>query len=175
MLNDIKKGNVQANFPISYKKERESFLYYPTEPYNMRKMIIFTRKGSNLKISKLDDLKDKTIAVISSYDYGPEFNKYSGIKKEECKNNEDLLKLVIKGRRDFAATEESVAIYTAKQLGFEDEIEIIFTLIEDPLYVTFSKSSGILGKSLSEKFGETLRHLKEEGIIQKIINKYHSF
>lgn len=175
LLDYLKKGEIDGNFPVYYTKEREAFLCYSPEPHNVRRMVVLARKDSKAAINKLSDLVGKTIAVVSGYAYGAEFDKHPDLIKEACKTDEELLTMLVKGRRDFAATEETVAIYTSKRLGFQDQIKIVYVLSQDPLYVAFSKAAGPQSKTLAEKFGATLRHLKEEGIVQKILEQYQSF
>lgn len=173
LLDAAKKGTLDGNFPIYHTKEREAFLSYSPEPHNVRRMVIIARKDSEMSISGLDDIKDKTIAVVSGYAYGAAFDNHPGLKKEACKTDEELLTMLIKGRRDLAATEETVAIHTGKKLGYQDQFEVVYVLSEDPLYVTFSKAAGPRSESLAKAFGESLRQLKEKGVIQQIIARYH--
>ena len=173
LMESVKKGSLDGNFPIYHTKEREAFLSYSPEPHNVRRMVIIARKGGGMNISGLGDIEDKTVAVVSAYAYGPAFDNHPGLKKEACKTDEELLTMLIKGRRDLAATEESVAIHTGKKLGFQDQFEVVYVLSEDPLYVTFSKAAGPRSESLAEAFGKSLRRLKEKGVVQQIIARYH--
>ena len=51
--------------------------------------------------------------------------------------------------------------------------EVVYVLNEVPGYIAISKKAmGEKGKTLAEKFAETLRQMKKEGIIEKIKSKY---
>ncbi|MDM8551177.1 transporter substrate-binding domain-containing protein, partial [Desulfobacterales bacterium HSG2] len=135
---------------------------------------IIARKGSGIKAAGLDDLKDKTFAVVRDYSYGAEFDRYQGLKRLVCNTDRALLKVFYKGRTDLGVGEIRNLEWLRKDLGFEDSFETVLVLSEVPDYMTFSKKAlGPKGEALVEKFDRILRQLKEEGVFRKIQNKYY--
>ncbi len=166
------KGKVDAVFSARHTEEREKFLYYSAEPIQIERTVILTLKGSNLKVTEVDDLKGKVLGVVRGYAYGPKFDNYQGIGKEVCDDDEQLIRLLAKKRISLAvgADEDSLK-YVCKKLGVE--AQVVYALNEIPSYIAFSKKAmGEKGKTLAEKFSEVLRQLKKEGFIKKTQSKY---
>ncbi len=171
-LNYLENGKADALLTPKQTEEREKFMYYPSEPIRIEKRVILVPKGSGIKITKLDDLKDKNIGVVRGYAYSPEFDNYQGVKKTVCDDDQQLVTILAKKRVSIiAAVEEVSAIYLCKKAGIE--VEVAYVLGGTPTYIAFSKKSlGEKGKALAEKFGEALKKLKEEGFIEKVQSKY---
>lgn len=168
----IKKGKADAIFSPRYTEERAEFMYYPSEPFHIEKTVIMARKGSGMKIAGLDDLKGKVVGVVRGYVYGPEFDNYQGFKgKDICNNDRQLVRIFANNRISLmAGSDEGSLKYLCRQAGVE--AETVYVLNKTPNYIGFSKALGEKGKILAEKFGQALRQLKEEGVVQKIENKY---
>jgi len=118
----------------------------------------------------LDDLKDKTVGVVREYSYSPEFDNHKGLKKDESADDTMMIRKLGEGRTEFAVGEEGNLKFISIQIGIK--LETAYLLLEDPNYLAFSKASGDKGKSLAEKFDQTMRQLRKEGVIEKIIAKY---
>ncbi|QTA81286.1 Extracellular solute-binding protein, family 3 [Desulfonema limicola] len=171
-VNSVKEGSADAIFYLYKTKKREEFLYYPSEPINNPKNVIWVQKDNNIKINSIDDLKNKVVGVIDSYSYSSEFDNYKGIVKQPYKDVPELVTLLNLGRIEFAASAEMPFRYISKQNNFKDKFKVAFVITDSPVYVGFSKAKGKKNAVLAENFGKTLRKLKDEGIIQKIINQY---
>lgn len=172
----VKSGEVDAIFPPLKITERLEFLYFPSEPMSYTRNVIFARTYSTLKVSKISDLKDLVVGINDQYSYGPEFDSYKKNLKLDISRNEEIqinkLANTTAKRMDVAAASEEAFLYLMKRLGYAHQYKVIYTISEAPSYVAFSKAHGQKGKELSEKFSKTLRQLKDEGVIQKINDKY---
>ncbi|RLC19152.1 MAG: hypothetical protein DRI57_07540 [Deltaproteobacteria bacterium] len=166
------KGKVDAIFAMRHNEERAKFAFYPSEPILMERTVILARKGSGIKITKVDDLNDKIVGVVRGYAYSPEFDKHQGIKKSVCDDDEQVVKMFGKKRILLAAgIDEGSMKYLCKKNGVE--AEAVYVLNEVPGYIAVSKKAmGEKGKALADKFAETLRQMKKEGVIEKIKSKY---
>ncbi len=173
-VNYVKTGEVDVLFAPKKTEERTGFLYFCTEPLYMERLVIIARKESRIKAKGLDELKDKVFGVVRGYSYGPVFDSYNDLKTDMCDTDRQLLIKLDGERMDVAVGEEGNLKFLSRELGgFESRFETVYILSEDPNYVAFSiKALGEKGKTLAEKFSQIQRHLKEEGIIQKIEDKY---
>jgi polar amino acid transport system substrate-binding protein len=171
-LMNVKEGKADAIFTPRYTEERAEFMYYPSEPLHIEKTVIVARKGSGMKITELDDLKDKVVGVVRGYAYDPEFDKYEGFKRKDLsKDDKQLVKKFANSRIPLiASSDEGVSKYLCRHAGVE--VETVYVLNETPSYIGFSRTLGEKGKTLAEKFSQALRKLKEEGAVQKIESKY---
>ncbi len=171
-LHAVKGGDVTGIITALYKKERDEFLYYTKETIHIQKNVVMTWKGSGMRITGLDDLKGKLIAVVRGFSYGPEFDSYEGLKKEVCGDQKDLVRILAKGRVDVAMGSLMPLMYNAKQLGLQGKLEVAYVMTEYPTYTVFSKTLGEKGKSLAERFDGVLKQMKQEGVEQRIIDSY---
>lgn len=170
-LKEVEEGSSDAIFAPIHNEERTKFLYFPSEKLGSEKTVIMSLSGSGIKASKLDDLKDKNVGVVRGYSYTPEFDKSTDIKKTECDDEKQLIKVLGVKRLDFVIGEESTLKYVAKQAGIQ--IETLFVLTEVKNFLCLSqKAFGEKGKELAEKFSKTLQELNKEGFIEKVKSKY---
>lgn len=173
ILKNAKEGRVTAIPSLLYKEERTTFLYFGTEPTHINTDSIMARKGSSIKVSKLDDLKNKVVGVIRGYSYGPAFDSYQGLKKEICDDHSVLIRILNKGRIDMAVASEMPFRFNCKKLGLQDRFETVYVISQHPTYTGFSKKAlGKRGEAMAEKFSKMLRQLKANGFFQKTETKY---
>ncbi|CAN2039576.1 polar amino acid transport system substrate-binding protein [Candidatus Magnetomoraceae bacterium gMMP-15] len=171
-LKYAENGKTDAILAPRYTKERAEFLYYTSESINIEKTVLISLKGSGIKITGLDDLKGRVVGVVRGYTHNSEFDNYPGIKKEECDDDVQLIKMLVRGRIPFAVScDEGAVKYLCKQINVE--VEVLYVLNESSSYIGFSRAIGEKGKILAEKFSQILRQLKEEGVVQKIENTYY--
>ena len=125
-------------------------------------------------LAPLENIKSRSIGVVSAYSYGPEFDALQDLKKLVCKDTQELLRILRKERIEIAATQDVVYTYIGKSLGYPDEFKVVYVVGERGFYPVFSRVNGKNGVALAEKFGRTIRLLKKEGMIQKITDNYLS-
>ncbi|MDM8548831.1 transporter substrate-binding domain-containing protein [Desulfobacterales bacterium HSG2] len=172
-LKIIKKGGADAIFSGYRTKERTQFLYYPSEPINSLRVIIFAREGSETKVTRLEELKGKTVGLLRKYSYGEKFDKYQGVKRQLYNSVDELIKVLAKGRTDLIVAHEGIFRYRCKQENLQDRFEAVYVISDEPLYVAFSKKAlGEKGSALAEKFSGALQQMKKEGLVQKIMERY---
>jgi len=172
-LHSLKRGSVTGMASLFYSEERTGFAYYTSSPMYIVKNVLFSRKGSGIKILGTDDLKGRTVAVLPDSVYGPEFDNCKEIKRMECDDDITMVKMLDRGRMDLAATQEITFRFLSRKLGLEDRFETVYTISEAKVHIAFSKKApGQRGKELTDKFSETLLRLKDEGFIQKVLDKY---
>ena len=170
-LKEMEEGSSGAIAAPIYTEERAKFLYYPSEPINIEKTVFLGLKESGIKVSKLDDLKDKSIGLVRGYKFTPEFDNHPGIKKVECDDDKQLVKILGAKRIEFAIGEEAALKYLSKQAGIQ--VETAQVLTETKGFLGLSKKAlGEKGKELAEKFSKTLQDLNKEGFIEKVKSKY---
>lgn len=171
----VKTGKVDALFPPFKTPERESFLYYPTEPVSHTRNVVFARKARNIKVSKMADLKNYIVGINDQYSYGPIFDNYKKNLVVDVSRTEEMQinKLTHQGqvRMDVAAASEDAFRFISTKLGHADELEIIYVLSEVPSYVAFSKANA-KNKIFAENFSRVLKQLRKEGVIQEINDVY---
>jgi len=171
-LKYAEQGKIDAIYAARRTKEREKFLHYPSEPLLMERTVILAREGSGIRAAELADLKGMIVGVVRGFTYGPEFDSFKEIKKIECSDDEQVVKIFAVSKRTFlvASNEEGVTKYLCKKIGVKSEVVLV--LDELPSFLAFSKSLGKRGEELANKFGDALKKMKKDGFIDKVRNKY---
>ncbi len=173
-LKNMEDGSADAIFTLFKTEEREKFMYFPTVPINTVKTVIWMKKGKGIKISSLDDLKDKSIGVLTEYKYGKAFDSIEGLNKIFCRTKEELIKMLDRERFDLAIDSEACFRFMCRKIGLEeDKFEIAHVITENPVYIGFSqKTMGQEGKVLAEKFSAFMKQLESDGTLHKIRDNY---
>lgn len=172
-LMKVRIGEACGIFTLFRTDERDKFLFYPDAPINVVKTVVWARKGSHIRIRRLDDLKDKSLGVIAGYKYGPEFDSLPGLKKTHCNTKEQMILMLDKNRFDVAIDSEACFKFMCKELGIRhEEFEPIYVITENMVYVAFSKFLGEKGNLLSKKFSQFMPKLKESGRLEQIRERY---
>ncbi|OQX19881.1 MAG: hypothetical protein BWK80_36320 [Desulfobacteraceae bacterium IS3] len=169
-LEEVKEGTAAGIFSAKKTEERTQFLFYPSEILDVENVAIMALKGKGIKAAGLDDLKDKTFGVVRGYVYCAEFDNYTGLKKDESTDEEMLVKKLANQRTELAVGDEKALLFIGKKLGIQ--LETVLIVNEVPNYLAFSKALGEKGKALAEKFDQTIRQMRQEGVITKINDKY---
>ncbi len=155
-LMSVKQGESDAIFSVRQNKERAEYLYYPSEAINIERTVIIAKKGSNIKINALDNLKGKEVGVVGGYAYDAKFDNYQGMKKIEYYDDKQLVTMLTLRINLAAGADEGSIKHLCKLVGLE--IEVVYVLNEEPSYIAFSKAIGEKGKRLSDKFSDALRN-----------------
>lgn len=173
-MQNVKMGRDDAIFPVFKTKEREKFLYYPSENISSEKNVLIVKYDSNKSAKSIEDIRGWRIGVAADNSYGEEFDNFTEIIRDTSVNNDALIKkLKGKKRLDAIIMNELVFDMVVKQKGYEGWFrKLEYVPNEAGLYIAFSKEKGESSKKLAEQFGSTLKQLKKEGVIQKILDKY---
>ncbi len=166
-------GNVSGLIAALKTEEREKFLYYTSEPVHIQKNVVIAGKESKIKISSPEDLKGKEVGVLAGFSYGPAIDSLQGLKKTVCNDQQEMIKILDKGRINVVLGSDGPFWFNCKKLGFKDHFEIVHVIAELPAYTAFSmKGSGEKGEMLAEKFSKEIRRLRESGWEKEVIEKY---
>lgn len=173
-MKEVKEGTVDAMFSMFINEERESFLYFATEPLGSEKIVLITNIKSTKQANKLKDLAGWMIGTVKDNSYGKEFDEYTGITRHEVTNIEQLIMMAVTGDRfDAATVNEYVLAYYVKQMGIQGRIKKLdFIVTDQPLYIGFSKAKGSATKNLAADYSRVIKELRQEGIIDGIIQRY---
>jgi polar amino acid transport system substrate-binding protein len=171
-VEEVKDGKVDGIFSLFKTDERDAFLFFPTESLSFEKNIIIAKKGKGIKAAKVEDLKGKSVGVVVDYSYGDAFDAYKDIKREVCKDNEELLKKLDTGRMDVAIVNELVYGFLAKKMGLKGKFEVVYQQSLDPMFIGFSKAKGEKAKKLAADFSKAISDMRKKGDIKNILQKY---
>jgi len=173
-LNYAERGRSGGIFSLFRSEDREQFLYYPSTPINSVRTVVLSRKDSDFTVRSLDDLKGQLIGVVDGHRYGPEFDNFSGLDKFQCRDKEELIRMLYRKRVDMIIDSEDVFWHMCRRYGVDTEkFTTLYVIRENPIYVAFSRNAmGKKGENLAEKFDIFFKKISKNGILNKIRSRY---
>ena len=157
-----------------YKNSERVKIFDYSEPIYYERLVLFTRKSSNIKFKKLSDLKGKVIGVMRGWSYGEDFDKAKKMKifrVQETNEGTQSFKLLLKKRVDAVVMDSVSANIILKKEGWQKKVdESTNPVAKNAAYIVFLKTMD--QKELINKFNDTVQQMKEDGSYQKIISEF---
>lgn len=173
-LEYVKHGRTDAIFSLFKNDERLKYLNYSDENINSVKMILITKRESDIDVIKMEGLRGKIVGVYRGSSYGKEFDNSDWIIKDVGNTNEALLKKLAVGRTHFVVMDERVAKYWYEKFDMKDVFKTQdYVIFKSPTYVAFSKiKEKQSNKNWARKFSAVLKKMKDEGFMENLKKKY---
>ena len=175
-LKMLEDGEIDGFFSIKKTPEREGTLIFPNEFLFSQDYVFFVKKYSKIYFDgNYDSIKNATIGIVNSVSYGARFDKAlknGEFKKTDLSNNfESTFKKLLNGRVDIVICSKLVGLAILKNLDALEEIQITGLPSETTVsYIAFTKKTNY--SELSKKFDNTIKKMKEDGTLKKILKKY---
>ncbi len=178
-LERLKDGSLDLAASASWSKERASYVHF-SEPYRKEEVGFFIRKEDvgKYNFKGLKDIAGSSFVLGATlgYYYGEEFEEL--LKKKSFKNNIELVEDNLNNFKKLAAKridgflmDKIPAFNLMGQVNPSLQIAIHpMEIYSCDIHVLFSKNSVPL--KTVHKFNEVLRQIKQEGVYDKILNKY---
>ena len=174
--NLVFSGTIDALFSSSKSEIREKHCYFPDEPLLESAWVIFIRKEDQGKLSyrSFEDIKGKTVGVVRSYSYTPEFWNFIKTKGkyEEVATDQVNFKKLLGKRFNYLVCEYAVGLAIAKSFNASNKV-FAFTnapIKKTGLYIMFSKKN--LTSDFVNLFSKELKSFKGTSEFQVIHKKY---
>lgn len=175
-------GKRDGLFPEYYDEGRlKDFVFsesFPGGPVGLYKRkdnkVKFTVDPQKNQTEALKALKQYRFGVVRGYINTKEFDEASFLTKDVANSDETNLKKLFKGRIDFIFIDKYVAkhIIVRKYPHFLSDLEFMEPPLEvKPLYIAFSKQAKDYQTKL-KSFNDGLKKLREEGMLDKIMEKH---
>lgn len=174
-LKEVSEGNVDIILPPYLTKPREKQYLYPQTPFMMDETVLFIRKDSNLKFTKLSDLRAYKGAAIINDSFGDEFDQYNRkvLKIKRLTKTEQCFRFLLKGRTDYVVAGKSAGIAVMAQMGVDDKIQIHSRpVIQTGMYLGASLKSKKNINKIIEHFEKRTLQWKKEGKFKELEEKY---
>jgi len=176
-IEEAKLGRIDGIFSIYDLPERRKFLIYTNEVLIVQKQALFVRKDSRIKFDgDLKKLSNRTIGIITGTSYGPRLdsaiNKGVFNKIDPVNSIESNLKKLITKRVEIIPSYKHVALNSAKELGYLEEIKELHPAVEAiPSYLAFTKNKADYTNIIRE-YDKALLLMKKDGTYDAIFSKY---
>lgn len=156
-------------FSTTRTRTREKLFKWvgPLVPNNT---VLFARKNSNFSIKSLEDAKKvKSIGVYQD-DFGELLLKSNGFENlQSVLDNWQNVTRLVNGEIDLWIANELTGKYMAKELDLTDQIEKIYDVQEDYMYLAFSKSTD---DKIIKKWQKALDEMHADGTYVQIFSPW---
>ena len=169
----MKQGQADLMTSLLRRAEREPYIHYVQPRYRARSDKVFYVLQKHQKTIRIyDDLKTLKIGVKGGTNYAPAFDSDKELDKLPAPSIKINIAKLVAGQIDTFITTDSEGDYWIKTLGLQDRItKAPFKFQQlDPIYMGISKKSAFTGEA--KRFGRILKKLVDEGVVQRIIEKY---
>lgn len=169
-IEDMKSGRLDMIPVVFYSDERAEFMAF-TLPYAEVPTSVFVAKGKRFQFNSLNDLKGKAGLIMRGDRISVEFEKMaSTLQLTRIVTYEDILKMLINDRADYAVAAKYGFLIESKKMGCEDNIESLsLPISNNNLHFAFSKESPFV--SYLPIINEKIKQMQADGRLQKIIDK----
>jgi|GEM_PF-1949983 len=123
VLKTLEDGAADFTTSISYKKERDAFLDWSDAYRSMTTYYFYTKKGSPLKLTKLEELEGKRLGVTAGFTYPDEISKNDKIKKEDAPDIKLSMEKLLKDRTDYIVVNSVAGLWSLKEGKFLEGLE----------------------------------------------------
>lgn len=169
----IEDGDADAIFTAYKTPEREAFADYSKEVVMPQIVSLFVKKDSKISfdgdLAKLSTFKFGTVRSLS---YGEKLD--TALKTKVLGNNEEVaegepnFRKLLEGRVDIVPSNKYVAVDILNKLRRTDDVKELAPEVQNvPSYIAFSKKRNLA--AVRDKFDETLKSMKTQGVYDKII------
>jgi polar amino acid transport system substrate-binding protein len=167
---------------FSYKETREDFLYYAKEPLFVTEYGFASKKGDDVEINTVDDIKNYTLGDLAGLGHTPKISKI--LKDKRAKNEVSVGydidsmygQLLAKPQRfQIMINSKETLIWRAKQLNVLDQIKVHDIIAkEKPYFITVSKNSKNIKnpREFLNKMDACIVGIKNNGTYQKLAMPY---
>lgn len=157
----IEQGLADGVLDIFQTEQRDSQLYYPSEPLSVVEFVLFYANARPQAANSLEDLRGLTVGTSPGYTYGAAFSESPLFTREPAPTHEANFGKLQRGRIDLLITDRRVGRYMIKSLGLEQQIsELPLVVSRQSQYLAVRRNVGM--DLLSQRFAAELRRFKRE-------------
>ena len=169
----VKDGDADAFITI-LTPERRQFVSSGSEPLISLRMGMVAKRGSavNAKLAAVRTAEDlRAFSVLSYRGNGWSQSFLKGITVDWALTTDQCLKKLARGRADVYVSDLDTVGYRIKKLGLENELVVLPNVLDRREFrLGIRKQSEHL--PLLPRFDQTIRQMKADGSLQRILEKY---
>ncbi len=141
-----------------------------TTPTAVMPLAIYVRKDFPHDTFSWKLMEGRRVCMVRGYDYPEKILKFEGWKKDFANNEEQMLKVLKKGRYDYVLGDIFSAPILAEKIGAD--IRMLRPLIDSLLmYLCFNREQG----DIMKEYDDTVREMIKDGTMDKIYRKYTQY
>ena len=169
----IEQGLADGVLDIFQTEQRDSQLFYPSEPLSDVEFTLFYANDRPHKVKRLEDLRGLTVGTSPGYSYGAAFIDSPLFTREPAPTHEANFGKLQRGRIDLLITDRWVGRYLVRNLGLEQQIsELPLVISRQSQYLAVRRNVGM--DLLAQRFAAELRRFKREPAYAELHARYAS-
>ena len=170
----LEAGQADLTTSLSYRDERDEYLYWSLPYRTDTSYIFFTRRDSAFEPERIEDLRGRRVGVVRGFVFPAAFADDPGIEKVEAPHIPSLLAMLLEGRFDALIVNRIVGKHELKATGRMAEVRQAPFILQTPgdkgTVMGFSKAR--LSQDFVGRFDEQIRKMRGDGTIGRIEAKY---
>jgi len=168
----IEQGLADGVMDIFQTRQRDSLLYYPSEPLSVVEFVLFQANARPHPVNRLEDLDGLSIGTSPGYSYSEAFLESTRFRREAAPTQEANFGKLQRGRIDLLITDRRVGRFMVNQLGLQDQVsELPLVVTRQAQYLAVRRNAGM--DLLAQRFAAELRRFKREPAYTELQARYH--
>jgi polar amino acid transport system substrate-binding protein len=170
VIKGLSDGTFQASPSLWLSADREEYLTF-SDPILYNQLVLVGRRGSDVSVSSLDELKGKKVGIVEGYAYGERLATHEGIELIKGNNDQANLLSLLKEEVDFILVDALLVAYLRSYQ--EEEANQYLEIGPAPLLTKslhFAIRTDLEGSDeLIATFNETIKKMQEDGTYHRIL------
>jgi polar amino acid transport system substrate-binding protein len=170
----LEEGQADLTTSLSYRPERDAYLYWSLPYRTDTNYIFFTRKDAGFQPERMEDLRGRKVGVVRGFVFPSTFADDQGIEKVEAPHIPSMVGMLLEGRFDAFIVNSIVGKHELKATNRMDEVRqapfILRTPDDKGTVMGFSKAR--VSRDFVGRFNEEIRKMLGDGTIGRIEAKY---
>jgi len=169
----LENGDADLTSTISRRDDRDRYLAW-SQPYRLgANYCFYARRDSELQLRSLDDLRGRSLGVVSGFHYPPPLVSQPGQRLIPGRDVRTLVQMLKAGRSDFIVATAIAGAWEIRERGLGVELQrMAYEYTSDsPNYLAFSRArpqatAALLGVDTA------LQAMQRDGSLARIERKY---
>ncbi|WP_174694592.1 substrate-binding periplasmic protein [Pseudoalteromonas piscicida] len=167
----VAKGQVDI-IPALWRSDSRDERFMFSEPYYSNRLVLISRKGSDVDFEDMEDLKGLSVCAIRGFRSEIALAQVPQVRLEKLTNLTSCLSLLSKARVDAVVSDELAFVYLQSQHAEFHDLKVHQpTIAQWPLHIGISKSHP-KATEVIELFNKGLSQLQTNGFYQATLKKY---
>jgi len=170
----LEEGQADLTTSLSFRAERDDYLYWSLPYRTDTNYIFFTRKDSAFQPTRIEELRGRKVGVVRGFVFPSAFADDPAIEKVEAPHVPSMVGMLLEGRFDAIIVNSIVGKHELKATGRMAEVRQAPFILRTPgdkgTVMGFSKVR--VSREFVDRFDAEIRKMLDNGTIGRIEAKY---
>lgn len=167
---DLAAGVFDGSPAMWQSADREAFLIF-SDPLLENRLVLVGRKGADIDVESLDQLRDKTVGIVGSFAYGQMVSADSSVRFVAGQDDQQNLDRLLGEKVDYILVDELLMQHALRhQLAEIQKYLVVGTVpvVRRTLHFVVRKAIQD-GQQLMASFNKQLMHMRADGSYNRIL------